>query len=456
MGQGLLGPILLVSLVLRVSLVLSGGQDYWPDEDTTNPRAILTALINHDFNEAFVRLDSASHPLLFKVMALVPAAIELATGDNAKIYALFIAMCSVLNIWLIAQIARRLGASDVESLLAAGFLALSSTFFYWARHVQAYDLAMTFALLALYAGLGAGRSHRRVYLCGVLGGCSFLAYSGYWTTVAAVTLTCVIQHSKKWPEVLGYGALSALGVATVMSLVVGTSAALQGHFLSSLISYSGTVDQGTFEEGWSLPIEYLWHAEHLLLVVWMVCVASWLWRPQAIVTSPQLRAGFIGLVVIYAAMATGSVLFHKFVVYGRLARQLVPFFCLVAAHTFQRLGMSQHQSVRRLATLVIVAMIVQAAVNFREPLLQSFPADFIARNQPDDAVTARYQRMIWVNAKHLYPGPPSIELPSRYVTLAEARHPLQFLPYQYEGYTPRQRQTLRSADIRMRLLGVLP
>lgn len=33
-----------------------------------------------------------------------------------------------------------------------------------------------------------------------------------------------------------------------------------------------------------------------------------------------------------------------------------------------------------------------------------------------------------------------------------ARHPLQFKPYQYEGYTPHQREFLRSTDIRMRIL----
>jgi hypothetical protein len=455
MGQRLLWLILLVSLVLRVSLVLSGGQDYWPDEGTGNPHAILSALIHHDFHEVFVRLDRPARPL-FEMISLVPAAIEFGTRPDPRVYALMVAMCSVLNIWLMAPIARRLGAGDVESLLAAGCLALSSAFFYWARHAQPYDLGMTFALLALYVGLGAERRRRRLYLCGVLGGCSFLTYAGYWTTVAAVTLISATQQSRRWPEVSRDVALSALGLATVLGLAVGLNAALQGHFLERLISFSRTINQGTFEEGWSLPFEYLWHAEHLLLWVWMACVVSWLWEPRAIVASPPLRAGFIGLVVIYAALVTCSVILHKFVVYGRLARQLVPFFCLVTAHTFQRLRMSPHPSVRRWGAPVIVAMIVQAALNFREPLRQSFPNEFIARNQPDEAVTARYRSLMWINAAHMYPGPDPVDLPNHYVTLAAARHPLQFLPYQYEGYTPRQRQVLRSADIRMRLLGVLP
>ena len=36
--------------------------------------------------------------------------------------------------------------------------------------------------------------------------------------------------------------------------------------------------------------------------------------------------------------------------------------------------------------------------------------------------------------------------------IKEARHPLQYLPYQYEGYSPAQRQALRSTDIRMRII----
>ncbi len=451
----MLWAILLVSVALRVSLIVSGGQDYWPDEDTANPGHILEALIAHDYGTVFSRLDRPDRPL-FKIIGVIPAAIATATGHARTIYALFFGMATVLDIWLIAGIARRLGAGDVESLLAAAFLALSVTFLYWARHVQSYDLAMTFALLALYVGLGPGRADGRVYLCGVLGGCSFLSYPGYWTTVAAVALICAIERSKKWPEFLRYDALAALGVMTAVGLAGGASTLLGGQLVARFIGYSGSVTQGMFEEGWSLPFEYLWHAEHLLVWVWVACVAWWVWQPNAIVTAPRLRAGLVGLVVIYAALVIGSVLLHKFVVYGRLARQLVPFFSLVAAYTVECLRRSERRTVRQLAAVVIVGLIVQAAVNFREPLMQSFPADFLANNRPDEAVAARYERLMWINTTFLYPGPEPVTLPSHYVTLAEARHPFEFLPYQYEGFTPGEREALRSADIRMRLLGVLP
>jgi hypothetical protein len=49
-----------------------------------------------------------------------------------------------------------------------------------------------------------------------------------------------------------------------------------------------------------------------------------------------------------------------------------------------------------------------------------------------------------------------VTLPPHYVTLAAARHPLEFLSYQYEGHTPERRAVLRSADTRMQLIGVFP
>jgi len=160
--------------------------------------------------------------------------------------------------------------------------------------------------------------------------------------------------------------------------------------------------------------------------------------------------------LIYGLLVVFSVGFPKFVVYGRLARQLVPFLCLVTAAAIAHLLRSPRALIRVAAVAIVAAVVGQAALNFRQPLRQSFPADFIALNRPPEDVAARYRQLIWVNAQHLYPGPEPVALPPHLVTLAEARHPLEFLPYQYEGYTPENRAALRSADIRMRLVGVLP
>ena len=43
-----------------------------------------------------------------------------------------------------------------------------------------------------------------------------------------------------------------------------------------------------------------------------------------------------------------------------------------------------------------------------------------------------------------------MDVPDGYREVASAPHPLEFLPYQYEGYADSERRLLRSSDIRMR------
>src|SRR5262249_44755554 len=82
----------------------------------------------------------------------------------------------------------------------------------------------------------------------------------------------------------------------------------------------------------------------------------------------------------------------------------------------------------------------------RVPLRLEFPVEFIA------GVEHRYpdSRLLFVNAKHLYPGPEPIAIPPGSREVASAPHPLEFLPYQYEGYAEGERRGLRASDLRMR------
>jgi hypothetical protein len=61
---------------------------------------------------------------------------------------------------------------------------------------------------------------------------------------------------------------------------------------------------------------------------------------------------------------------------------------------------------------------------------------------------------VWAYVQHIYPAPEPLVLPPGHAVLARAPHPLQFLPYQYEGYTPDERDKLRSTDISMRLVAI--
>jgi hypothetical protein len=387
------------------------------------------------------------HPL-FGVIGAIPATVERITREDPRIPGLFFAAFSVINIGLIAAIAKRSGATEGESVLAAALLALSASMLYYARHLLPYDVAMTLGLAALYIGLGRGGRVRSL-ICGAAAACAFLMYTGYWTLGGGAMVVHVLDTDNAKAALRrtvfsGLGLLVAIGIAVLGSLAVGE------NLIRALAEFSGQVDQGDFREGWRLPWEYLWHAEHVIVLAWLFAVA-WVvvkWRSR---TAPRLgRVGLIGFAFVYGALVATSVVTHTFVVYGRLARQIVPFLCLMAASAIADFLRARSPSTRVwLAPTVALLLIVQAAFNFATPLKQVFPAEFLRSARRDHRI-GQDANLVIVNAKHLYPGPEAIALPPRHTVLMHEAHPLQYLPYQYEGYTPSQRAALRSADIEMK------
>jgi hypothetical protein len=434
-----------------VELVRGGGQYYWPDEIAyDDAKVMLAALANGDYAAALAPLDRYG-PMLFKVIALVPAAIESRTGENPLVPGLFFAMFSVCNIALVGRLASGLGASRMEALLASTLFALSSSSFYFSRHLLPYDAAMTFALAAVHVGVRAGASLRGCFVSGVLAVCTFLAYNGYWAIVAAAPLLNAIAWPVPWRDAVRRALATVAGVCTTAGLVLVTSAMSGGALIRSYRTFGANVVQGDFDEGWRLPFEYLWHAEHGLLVLWLAGVAWLLFTPRRSWTSPRVRVGLAGVLIMFAALAVSSTLLHVFVVYGRLVRPLIPFFCLAAAFALERIRTSRSGAVRALVPVTLVLLVAQAAVNFQRPLKQTFPDHLERQYGP-----SHLSDLIWVNVEHIYPEPRQTLIPDQVVLVHQAPHPLEFLPYQYEGFTPAQRRVLRSTDIRMRLFAKLP
>jgi hypothetical protein len=443
---GPLAAVLLVSMVLRVALALSGGQYYWPDERRYGAsRDVVRLLLDGRIREGLAGLDSANHPL-FRAIGVVPALIEFQsnTGDDGYVPALFFGLFSTINIWLIARIARRLGADRVETFFAFTLAALSCSLFYWARHLMAYDAAMTFGLAALYVGARTPPRPWSSVLCGVFAACAFLTYMGYWTLGGAALLVHVAEAQRPG-ERATRAFLGGVGLLATLGAALGASAALGGGLLRGIVAFSGSINQGSYAEGWRLPFAYLWHAEHVLLIAWVAGVVWCVFNLSKVHASRRVVAGLLGLAFIYGSLVIFSVLLGKFVVYGRLARQMIPFFCLLTAATLQQLRTGLRARGSLVVSALLLLLVVQAAWNFAEPLRMSFPREL--QKEANDRPGA-----IAVNAYHIYPRPEPVHLPAHYVVLREARHPLQFLPYQYEGHTPAERDLLRSTDIRMRLL----
>jgi hypothetical protein len=448
--------LLVMSCMLRICLVLRGGSGYWPDElwRYNSSRQAVNFAFSGDIKHALAILHSADH-FLFKIIGVIPATIERVVGVNTKIPGLFFCLFSVCNLWLIWRISLSLGASEPEALLSAFLLSLSSSFFYYSRHILPYDLAMTFGLLALLVALRYPSKAKDSYLCGLLCAACFLTYNGYWTLVPFAMIVHTIWSRPSFIEMMSRAWRFGVGfVAPILSIIAMSELYVRlfvktTSMLRQFISFSTSVTQGTFSEGGTLPLEYLWHAEHFLLVLWLAALAFCLWSAMKGTLTTQSMVGVAGVLFIYGLLFVTSVGLHKFVVYGRLARQLVPFFCLITAHQLYRLGKSS-AALRQALPVVYGLVILQAAYNFYIPLVQVFPADF---RLSAEEITSRLGegKKDLLFAKHIITIPEKTSLPPHKVIL-RARHPLEFLPYQYEGYNPEQRTALRSTVISMRLI----
>ena len=444
--------ILVFSLLLRFLLVAGGGQFFWPDEEyryATSRQAVRYMFSEQPVPVLRHLLGTADH-IGFKIMLVFPAVLEKIVGQSSKIPAMLLSLCSVINIWLLWRIALRAGAREREALLAAFLAAISATFFYYSRHLLPYDLAMTFGLLGLFVAIKRPVRVWNSLWCGILSSVTFLTYNGYWVLGVFVLLLHTFYKANSVKTIVFRSLLSAAGLLAPVGVLIGVSTLLGQDLLGSFFKFSSTVTQGEFSEGWLLPIKYFWHAEHFLLALWAGAFFLFVFHRTS--GKRKLRAilWFIGILFVYGILVIFSVGLEKFVVYGRLSRQLLPFFCLLGAYILEQLWNS-HAKFAKTVTAICLLAILQAGFNFHQPLIQVFPREFIKQAQNMVPLPSQEYRLLY--AEHIWEPPKELALPVHKVLLS-ARHPLQFSPYQYEGYTREQRGSLRSTDISMRLIQI--
>jgi hypothetical protein len=487
------------SAVIRILLAARGGQYFDADEarylgavamfdhlSTGNVRAALDVLF-----------ESPDHPG-FRVIGLLPASIHAtaaylagrpafdARGVSGEwLAAAILSMAAACSIALTYAIAIRAGASRKEGLLAAFLLACCASMLVYARHFYPYDAAMALCLLALLVGmkLPSDRASVRSAAAGLLAGLGFITYTGYWLLAGIVGILHVFQQPALRPAVrraLLFGA----GLATLPAVLIAMAALRGRRLLAAAVSFSRAVTNGDFSEGWSLPWAYFWHIEHALLGVLLagVTAAAWcVWRGSAPVRTPRW---LLASAVLYGGLVVSSTVLHRFVVYDRLARQMLPFLCLATAAGF--VGVTRETWLGRRTGLTVVGTFAAVfAVNALPIFRQEFPRDIalaavrkygegslrISSTLQDTAIdtvpiflpaetdrvstTARY---LLLNGKDLWVESGRIRgtgMPPGKV-LYTAVHPRQRRIYQYHGFTPAQRALFRTLDVSIKLIDTRP
>ena len=458
--------ILGLALVLRVVIVLRGGQFFWFDEGRYH-----AAESAWDQWEKGAGLAAAAREVMggadhlgFKVLMLAPAWVQRHTGGSYLVPAFAVSLFSLFNIAWVWRIARRAGADEREALWAMAAMAGTNCMFYWARHLMPYDIALCGALGCLYVAVKPAARFRDSVGAGVLGCTAFVTYNGYWVIVACVLVAHVMLALPRWREALGRAAGGLLGLAGAFGLLLGLDQWLLGvDLLESYTSFAGTISQGDFNEGALVFFDYLWRVERGTALLWALALLASVGLLRRCEASTR-RRGLVwagSIVALTVILILGANVFEKFVVYGRLARQVAPFCALLLGWTAGRIFGGQNRGRGREA-LAFAALVACAAWSMSTPLRQEFPRPFqlraekflaAYRNQyaPKDPVGTAPEKFKFLYNSFIWPEADRTVQPP-HIVLMSAPHPLQWRPYLYEGFNHDRRVQIEGTDITMRLI----
>jgi len=443
---------LAVALALRLALAWGGGQGSWPDESRflSAREAMIQFSLGHPKVAWLAMIGSADHPF-FKVASLPAALGDRLFGTSDRRAAAYLGLYSVALLALIGASTRAAGASRREAWLAVFFATGANSLFYYTRHLLPYDVSLAFCMGSLALAMGP-TSALRSFFAGFLAGLGFLTYDGYWM-LGGVILVIHVLRAPRFRESVLRAAAAGAGLAVPIASIVGAARILGGDLAGSFRHFSGTITQGDFGRGHAFVWQYLWSAEGWVLVFWLaaagyavgrICQEAALARPAAWLGAAA--ALFVGL------WACADIL-KVFVVYGRTARMLVPFLCLAAAWSVDDLWSRRRWNLGPLLGLAAAVGAV-AAFNEAKPLRLVFPAQF---NAEAAAIVRKSGPGVFrlLNATWLGPNERVQSDDSPGELLLVHRHPLQYAPYLFEGFTEAERRYLASHDLTMRLKGRL-
>jgi hypothetical protein len=448
--RAILFSILAVSAALRAWIAWRGGQNYWPDEGRYgfSQRAAADLRAGTPW-AAFVEVFGHVDHVLFKVIGVAPALLQ-SCGAAPWFAAAFFGMFSVGAIYLIARISLVASGDQEEALLAAALAACSSSLLYFSRHYFPYDPCLCISLLGLYRGL-ASPTPRGSFVAGLCVSLAFLTYLGYWLLCGVcLVLVTLYRVGGVWPLIRRCAA-AILGFSIPLAAVFLAARVAGSSLPQQLKSLSQSVTQGDFEQGWTFVWAYLWQTEKGILALWIACAAAACGLALA-GRRRHLLWWVLALALIYVTLGEMSAGMHKFVVAGRTARSIVPFFALAAAGVLAEIG-GMGRVGRGALLLLLAALALQTSVNFRPILAQYFPPEFrtAALARAGQFPPGERGRLRILNA-YFFHQAVFADLKAKHHTVWSAPHPLQYRPYQYEGYRLDQRALFDSHDITMRLV----
>lgn len=472
-------------------LLIQSGQLYWPDEyrylhvlhflDELR-RVDPGSALNWVFGDLATQGGVASQPS-YIFLSIVPAAFQGVANvvfnvqpDDPSFYripAVANVIVSLALALVFYRIVLRLTGDRRFALLGLFVYGLLANTNLYVRHLFPYDLALLLFLTAVLVLLdepGASRLSPRnqAAMAGILSGTAMTTYPGYNPFMVILVAVIVARHWGEWRRLVVFVA----GLASVFLCWELVSRAGGLSFIESLRQfsrlYSAASVQGSTSESFSFLVRYLWNVEGIegiTLLALFLCFLAMAVRGKF----DRTETALIGTAsVVFLAFAAFSVMSNRIALYGRLLHMYFPFLVIGSILAVSRFPVPY---ARRAAVVILLsASVVSFVPNTASALAIRFPrgverglrasfsgdptiCDMRAPGTGETGGASEQCDFLVENVRHLYPLPLIFESapPSGFELTNAYKHPLQFTPYWFEGFSPDERARLLAHPPVMRI-----
>ncbi len=340
------------------------------------------------------------------LVRLIPAAIQYAahfvfgwnleSRESLIIPQIFNTLISLLLIILFYKVCLRIFSNNrVISLSASVFFALLINNNIYIRHIFPYDLSMVCFLAALLISLREESINNRKYnafiIAGICTGLGFAIYPGYYVFTAIIfgSFFYTLLHSFSKRALMNTAIF--FGAVLLMQFFFVASGWLCGvSYIGELKNLTGTINMGTYEEGFAFIIKYLVQVESisgmiliLFNVIFFAMLLYKLLQQKNIRVITKLEFLFIIALAGYLYHAVNSVFFQKTVFYGRILHMYFPIMVLAL---FSTIATFRPAGIRNFCLSASLIAVVIAFISFYVSYLElAYPRDVLYQHNVDTA-----------------------------------------------------------------------
>ena len=464
-----MGIIFLAIAIFRLTLVDRGLMYWWDDRMHWFSMRMWSDVASGDWADF---LKTPFHPKiqgrpLWILLNMVPAGLQviwflirgLKTETPASlhivgIYNVFLSMVVVILFWLIAKKLLRSRMSALVATIVYAFLANSTIN---VRHMYPIYSSLILYISSLLILLRPGAfTWKQVILSGIIAGLGQLTYASYFLFPIFNLVVLAYRHIRL--RIIGgfcLGYMAPILIFELWARAVRTS-------IYASISKDPGLNPSFAEALWFLPT-YLIQAEGLMGIVLVILTGLLigLSLTRIIKRQPLSLATVLGLagLIAYIAFAVSSIWHHR--IYARVIHIYILFLILGIAGVMEFVSKQKRYWLFLFWGIVSIYSVYSWGgdfINLNYPLDTKFKIcgtyyrcpDTVMEVDENDTQLTRVipdkTQFILVNTIYMFPKAQTANLfvpPNNFRLISDSIHPLNFIPYQLEGYNPQEINWLR-------------